>query len=178
MQGHGMVCGIQRKIRHVRCSMYLDPVEPASEVADGMQMPPIPLMVFRSACWKVYLPVTVESPGSPYSTAQKCRRREYPLGHRVGQVRVIGRWEHSGPRHAAQCAELENLWILVRLVVPITSRESSHTISSTTILILPRCRDLAAFCCRMDLGGMLMASPCTCTDPTCVGFRNKPISPA
>ena len=35
-----MVCSIERKIRHVRCSMYLDPVEPAVEVTDGMQHTP------------------------------------------------------------------------------------------------------------------------------------------
>ncbi len=37
MQGHGMIRGIQRKIWHIRGSVYFDPVEPAGEVAHGMQ---------------------------------------------------------------------------------------------------------------------------------------------
>src|SRR5258708_20856691 len=38
-----MVRGIKREIWHIRCSVYFDPVEPAGELAHGMQSPPNPL---------------------------------------------------------------------------------------------------------------------------------------
>ncbi len=40
VQGNGMICGIQRKIRHVGYAMYLDPVELAVELTHGMQHAP------------------------------------------------------------------------------------------------------------------------------------------
>ena len=43
VQGHGVIRGIEGKIRHIRGSLYFDPVEPAGEVSDGMQNAADPL---------------------------------------------------------------------------------------------------------------------------------------
>ena len=37
MQGYGVIRGIQGKVRHIRDTLYFDPIEAPGEVADRMQ---------------------------------------------------------------------------------------------------------------------------------------------
>ena len=117
MQGHGVICGIERKIRNIRGSLHLDPIEAASEVPDGMQHAPNSLdsvqvsMVEDVLAGHRRVARRLGIPGA------KCAHRvNIPFWHRIGQGGVIRRRRLRA--HVAQhdVLQLENFWILVRLV--------------------------------------------------------------
>jgi hypothetical protein len=72
----------------------------------------------------------------------------------------------------------ELLGIFAGVAVPITSRELSHTISSTTILI---CRGACPSACAPGFASgaaeCLKSRALTFTAETCMGFRKSPITP-
>ena len=117
VQGHGMVRGIERKIWHIRGSLYLDPVEPAGEVTHGMQHAPNSLDGVQVSMLEGVL-------AGDGRVARGLRIPGAKGAHGVNIALWARRW--SGSRHRAReirahvvqhnVLQIENLWILVRLV--------------------------------------------------------------
>ena len=117
MQGHGMIRGIERKIRYIRGSLHFYPIKAASEVSHGMQHAPNPLDSVQVSMLEDVLPGhrrIARRLGIP--GAKRAHRVNIPFWHRIGQGGVI-RGRRLRP-HVAQhnVLQLKNFWILVRLV--------------------------------------------------------------